>query len=68
MTQFARPTQPCQAAPTPFSGPNLWLDVEVLAERYEDLLALPTLVDDPLEDELEETDDTDKEVSGELPF
>ena len=66
MSQPARQETKCQ--PVPLSTSELWLDVEVLAERYEDLLALPPLVDDPPEDELEETDDAEEEASDDLPF
>ena len=68
MTQPARSSQACQESIAAFSLSDIWLDVEVLAERYEDLLALPTLEDDPQEDELEEAEDTDEEVSDDLPF
>lgn len=66
MTPCARSTQPCKA--TPFNRSELRLDVEVLADHYEDLLALPPLEDDPPEDELEETDDAEDEASDDLPF
>ena len=64
MTQFARPTPTCQAALVPFGSSDIWLDVEVLAERYEALAALS-----PLEDESdEEINDTDEEALDDLPF
>lgn len=66
MPQFVRQETKCQAAPR--STSELWLDVEVLAECYEELLALPTLEDNPPEDELEETADADEEASDDLPF
>ncbi len=66
MTPCVRPTRPCQAAPTPVSGSNVWLDVEVLAERYEDLLALSR--DESSESEPQEADELEEEASDDLPF
>lgn len=64
MTPCARPTQPCQV--TPFSS-ALRLDVEVLADRYEDLLALYR--DKSLESEpQEEAEEIEEEAADDLPF
>lgn len=64
MNQSARPTPKCQAAPAPFGCLDLWLDVEVLAERYEALAALSPFEDDPPE----EADEAEEEASDDLPF
>lgn len=64
MPQFAHLTPECQAALVPFGSSDVWLDVEVLAERYEALAALSSLEDEPHE----ETDDTDEEALDDLPF
>ena len=68
MTPCTHPTQPCRAVPTPVSSSNVWLDIEVLAERYEDLLALPPLEDESSESEPQEADDAEDEASDDLPF
>ena len=60
MTQFAQFKLPRQVAP--FCISDIYLDVEVLADRYEVLAALSSLEDEPTEG-----DDTD-EVADDLPF
>ncbi len=64
MNQSARPTPKCQAMPAPFGSSDIWLDVEVLAERYEALAALSPFKDDPLE----EADEAEEEALDDLPF
>lgn len=64
MNQSARPTPKCQVTPAPFGSSDIWLDVEVLAERYEALAALSPFEDDPPE----EAKETEEETSDDLPF
>jgi len=64
MNQFARLTPKCQAVPASFGSSDIWLDVEVLAERYEALTALSLFEDDPPE----EAEETEEETSDDLPF
>ena len=69
MTQFAPPTTARQSSVTPLSvtDPNLRLDVEVLAERFETLAAFEAERED---NPPEEADDTAEETltDDDLPF
>lgn len=62
MPQFAHSDPSRQVAP--FCISDIYLDVEVLADRFEVLAALSRLEDEPAE----ETDDAGDEETDDLPF
>lgn len=64
MNQPARSSRVCQEPVAAFSPSDVWLDVKVLADRYEALAALSPL--DPPEDEPHEADE-EEEASDDLP-
>ncbi len=68
MSQFALPTTARQGSVTPLSVTEPWLDLEVLADRYEALSRLEQELreDEPMEEADSAADETP--TADDLPF